>query len=163
MYKYQPAYCPPAEIMRIYTGYNRGDRVYKFKEFNQNDIKFLMKSPQDREKLLRDHYLKQIKYLDMCEEPMKPYKDITLNICANLDNLEKTNMLKPKHVKKLREVCYQGYCNSKTNYPFCAKKANSSDLDMSQLIKQLCKILAIVTIFIILIVFILTLLYKKDT
>lgn len=162
MYKYQPAYCPPAEIMRVYTGLNRNDRVTHFKEFNQYDVRYLMKSPQDREKMLRDHYLKQVRHLDKCEEPMKPYKDITLNICANLDYMEKNKQLSQEQINKMRAVCYQGYCNSNTNYPFCAKKAASSDADMTQLIKQLCKILAIVIIFVILIIFILTTMYAKD-
>jgi hypothetical protein len=162
MYKYQPAYCPPAEIMRMYTKFNTGDRVHYFKEYNQNDIKYLMKSPPEREKILKDHYLKQVKFLDKCSEPMKQYKDMTLNICSNLDTLEKNKIFNPKEIKRLREVCYQGYCNSSSNYPFCSSKANSSDIDMSQLVKQICKILAIVTIFIILIIFTLVFIYKKN-
>jgi hypothetical protein len=161
MYHAQPAYCPPAEIMRIYSGYNKGDRNHYFKDFNEHNIKYLKASPENREKLLKDHYLKKMTYLDKCSVPMEPYKNITLNICSNLDNLEKTKQLKPKEIKKLRDVCFQGYCNSKTNYPFCAKKVNSSSMDMSQLIKQICKIIAIIVVFFIIIIFILQVAFVK--
>jgi hypothetical protein len=162
MYKAQPAYCPPAEIMRIYSGYNKGDRNYYFKDFNEHNIKYLKATPENREKMLRDHYIKKVQYLDKCSAPMAPYSDITLNICANLDNLEKSNTLKPKQLKKLRDVCFQGYCNSKTNYPFCAKRVHSSSIDMSQLIKQICKIIAIIIVFFLIIIFMLKIMYLKN-
>jgi hypothetical protein len=161
--KTQPSYCPQAEIMRLYTGYSTGDSPSYYSDYNTSNPNFLAKSPYDREMLLKEYYMKQINFNQTCQEAMTPYTDITLNICSNLDMLENTGKIDKATLVKLKNVCAQTYCNASSNYPFCSSKAKSSDMDMSQLVKQIIKIIAIITVFFILLIFILNKLYPAES
>ena len=161
--KTQPSFCPQAEIMRLYTKYSTGDSPSYYKDYNTNNPKFLSKEPREREILLKNYYIKQVNFNKTCQEAMKPYTDITLNICSNLDMLENTKKLDKGTILKLKNVCSQTYCNASSSYPFCSSKAKSSDIDMSQLVKQIIKIIAIITVFFILLIFILNKIYPAES
>lgn len=156
---YQPSFCPQAEIMRIYSG-NTNDSVPYFLDYNVTNPSFILKEPKDREELLKKHYIKKTTFLNNCNEPMKPYNNISLNICANLDNFERNKTFNKAYIEKMRIACKQAYCNSDTNYPFCSVKVNSASNNPSILIKQIIKIIALTIVFVILILFIFKTIFK---
>ena len=171
IYMYQPSYCPNAEIMRIYSGHSRSDLIPYFLDYNTNDVRYFLKSPHDREAILKEHYLKKNKFNRQCQEAMLPYNELTLNMCSSLDALQKSGKLSATDALKLSKVCKEAYCGiystgkgdnytSKVlNYPFCAGRASSSSLNQSQLIKQVCKVLALIMVFIIILFLCLRLLF----
>lgn len=155
----QPSFCPQAEIMRIYSG-NTNDLVPYFLDYNTSNPSFILKTPKERKELLKDHYIKKTTFLNKCNEPMKPYNNISLNICANLDHFEKNKTLNKVYLEKMRNTCKQAFCNSDTNYPFCSVKVNSASNDTSIIIKQIIKIIALTIVFVILILFIFATVFK---
>jgi hypothetical protein len=161
IYKHQPSYCPPAEIMRIYTGFKKRDRKPYFKDLDKLSLKYLSQNEAGRKKMLEDHFIKKQQFLALCKEPMNPYKDMTLNMCANLDIMEKNKTMSPALVKKMRHVCYQQYCNTLSTYPFCTVKTSSNETDGSALVKQIIKIIAIIMIFFVIVIFAVKILYDK--
>lgn len=164
MYRYQPSYCPHAQVMRMYTGFKRGDSVPYFMEYNQMDFRYLMKQPHKREQILKDHFLKRRKFLSLCAGPMFPYRNITRNMCASVDALEKNNSIKVTEALTLKQICRQAFCTSETNYPFCSIKAVANSTDGSQLVKQIVKVICIIIIFFLILSLALSLLLlKRDT
>lgn len=155
----QPSFCPQAEIMRIYSG-NTNDSVPYFLDYNVTNPNFILKDQKERVQLLKEHYMKKTTFLNNCSDPMKPYNNISLNICANLDNFEKNETFNKAYLEKMRIACKQAYCNSNTNYPFCSVKVNSASNDPSILIKQIIKIIALTIVFVILILFIFATIFK---
>jgi hypothetical protein len=155
----QPSFCPQAEIMRIYSG-NKNDSVPHFLDYNTTDPLFTLKTSKERKELLKEHYMKKMTFLNNCSGPLKTYNNVSLNICANLDNFEKNETFNKGYIEKMRIVCKQAYCNSGTNYPFCSVKANAETNDPSILIKQIIKIIALTLVFVILILFIFATIFK---
>lgn len=155
----QPSFCPQAEIMRIYSG-NTNDSVPYFLDYNTTNPSFILKNPKERKELLKDHYIKKITFLNKCNGPMKPYNNISLNICANLDHFEKNKTFNKAYLEKMRNACKQAFCNSDTNYPFCSVKVNSASNDPSIIIKQIIKIIALTIVFVIFILFIFQTIFK---
>jgi preprotein translocase subunit SecG len=160
--EYQPSYCPNAEVMRMFTGYSRGDSVPFYADYNSSNFKYMLKQPPEREKLLKDHYLKRVKFLENCKIPkMMIFDKISLNMCASVDMLEQTKQIKSGDALKLKQVCKQAFCTAPSNYPFCAAKADSSSGNSAQLVKQLCKITAILIVFFLIFIMCLNLIFRK--
>lgn len=147
-----PSYCPQAEVMRMYTG-KHNDRKYYFKDFQTNgNIKYLMKSPAEREEMLKEHYLNKRDFLEKCERSMTNYNYMPLSLCANLDTMDKNN-IDAKTLNKMKKVCSQAFCNAKVNYPFCSVLAGGSDDDESDFWKRVMKVLIMVITFMFVVMF----------
>jgi hypothetical protein len=154
-----PAYCPQAEIMRLYTGI-RNDNTYMYNDYPINgNIKFLTKSPLEREQLLKNHYLKKIDFMNTCSDKMSEYNNVSLSICSAIEIManDKSNPLtkniKKKDINKLINVCKQAYCNSKNNYPFCAQLGSPDEDDDSMIVKKVIKLAILIIIVILILVF----------
>ena len=143
-----PSYCPQAEIMRLYTTH-RTDLNYIYPNYPIiGNMKYLLKRPEQREELLRNHYTKKIDFLNKCEDKMEKYNHIPLNICSSLDIIEKNNInnIGPATIAKMRQVCGQAYCNAKQNYPFCNRQtAISTEEDSTFWIKLIENSIMIIT------------------
>lgn len=151
--KHTPSYCPQAEAMRLYT-VNKNDFMYYYKDYPTiGNIKYLSTSPEERELLLKDYYLKKKDFLGKCEAPMEKYNYMPLNVCSSLD-IMKNNKIDDDTIAKMRKVCSQAYCNSKTNYPFCANMAGKyDDDDNGNFWKNIIKILIMITAFMVIVMF----------
>jgi len=152
-----PSFCPQAEAMRLYMGTSRHDYNYYYKDYNIANIKYILKSPSEREHLLKDYYLKKKNFLHNCDFTMNKFNFMSLGICSSLDIFEKNNIngIDKKTINKLRNVCNQAYCNSNSNYPFCQRmflgESNvSTSADFWILV---CKILIFITVLIFIIFF----------
>lgn len=150
-----PGFCPSAEIMRLYTGFKRSDRPYTFKMYDTKNPRYYSKTPLLREDILMRSFLRRKELLEKCEKPMAKYKDLTLNICSSTDAYLKSNYagLDDKTIKKLRNVCGLAFCSSKNNYPFCNKLTNSTNMDSSEFVKQVIKIITAIILFMVVIIF----------
>jgi hypothetical protein len=155
--KGNPSYCPQAEVMRMYTS-NRNDFLYYYKDYvTQGNMKYMISAPYAREGMIKDHYLKKQDFLDKCDKSMSTFNYMPLSICASLDTIEKNNVngIDKKTIDRLKTVCKQAYCDSKSNYPFCAQLAAGDDDDAGKFWKKLMKILISIAVFMFIIIFIL--------
>lgn len=156
--KAYPAYCPQAEIMRLYTG-KRADKAYKFADFNVfTNLKYLKRTPLRREFLLKNHYIEKIKFMNSCKENMSEYNSVALGICSSIDiipddklNAFTSNMSK-REINRLRSVCKQAFCNSVNNYPFCSLVGTNNEED-SELIRKIIKLAILIIVFMVIVFF----------
>ena len=164
MYKYTPSYCPVAETMRIYTGASRSDKLSYFMNYNTNDFKYFLKQPSQREYILKDHFVKKIVYQESClkSKDLMQHDNISLSICSSIDALSQNGTLSVPQSISLRGACKDAYCTSTSNYPFCTKPGKASGLDASQFIKQICKILAILIGFFLIMCMCMQFLFSKE-
>jgi hypothetical protein len=135
-------FCPQAQVMRIWSGYNRSDSKFAYRDFDDNsNMKYRMKMPEDRERMIKDFFLKRKKFFEACEDKMTQYDHVTLGICSNLDVIEKNGLygLKKPEIAKLQKVCNQAFCTPGKSYPFCSALANTSKVDDDILLKLLVK------------------------
>lgn len=146
-------YCPQAQVMRIWSGYNRSDKKYAYRDFNdQSNVKYRMKMPEERERMIKDYFLKRKRFFEACDDTMNKYNHVTLGICSNLDLIERKGLygLDKANIDKLKKVCNQSFCTPDTSYPFCAALANTSKADDDILLKMLVKFgLGIITFIIV--------------
>ena len=136
-------HCPHAQVMRIYSGTDRSSKKYAYVDFNdKTNIKYRTKMPNDREGMIKDYFLKRKKFSEKCDDSMNGYNDVTMNICSNLDVIEKYGLygLKADGIKKLQKVCSNAFCTPRNSYPFCTALANTSKADDEILIKLLAKL-----------------------
>jgi len=136
-----PSYCPQSQIMRFYTGVGSNDGQFSFADYKtKGNTKYLIKPVNEREDVLLDHFIKKVKHLERCRDLNNPdnitrYDNVTKNICANIDILQKT--LPEKDFARLTFVCNEAFCGSKASYPFCAKMSKASDINLSELVKRI--------------------------
>ncbi len=150
--KGSPSYCPQAEVMRMYTS-NTSDRVYTFKDYQINgNLKYLSSSPLDRELLIKKHFLSKRLFLEKCDKEMKKYNYMPLGLCSSIDVMDK-NDISPKLINKMKAVCSQAFCNSKTNYPVCSLLSGTGEDDDSEFWKKVMKILISIIAFMVVISF----------
>lgn len=129
--------------MRIFSQ-KKADRSYIFKRFpDMTNLRYMIKIPEERENMLKNYYMKKRSFNETCQRNMSDYDNIALTICSSADAFEK--ILGKNQVAKLKAVCAQGFCNAKTNYPFCSKVSGLNDDDSNSIIKMIIKI-TIVTI-----------------
>jgi hypothetical protein len=148
---YQPSYCPQAQVMRMYMDKKR-DLLYAFNDYNTTtNLKYLGKNPKQREKLLKKYYLEKLAFLNTCEMNMKKYNHVPLTICSCLDILKKTNNLDDNMIARLKRVCNQAYCNSKTTFGFCAMSRVQKEEDQEIFWVKMIKIVIYIIVMIILV------------
>jgi hypothetical protein len=157
-----PSYCPQAEAMRLYVG-KRKDINYIYKDYRTlGNLSYLSKTPAERENLLKNHFIKKMEFLDKCNKSMKKYDYMPLSICSSLDTIKDMNMnVNDKTLKKLRQVCSQSYCNSKTNYGFCSQLEGPGTEDDSDFWRRAIRLTILIMVFIFAIMF--TLCYIAGT
>lgn len=154
-----PDFCPQAMIMRFYTG-NKSERKYAYKDIQPySNVKYRMATPEDREKMIKNNFLKRKKFLDTCKDSMTKYDYITRNICTNIDVIEKdieddTKIynIKKSDLNRLKQVCSQAYCSAKETYPFCSVIADSQSEDDENLFQLIIKFLISLVVFTIIVV-----------
>lgn len=150
-----PSYCPQAEVMRMYTS-NTSDKIYAFKDYQVNgNLKYLASTPVNREKLLKNYYLKKRDFLEKCEKPMKEFDYMSLGLCSSIDVIDH-NGIDPKVINNMKIACAQAFCNSKKNYPFCSLLSGTGEEDPGEFWTKVMKILVLIITFMIIISFILS-------
>lgn len=151
--KLTPSYCPQAEAMRLYT-VNKNDYIYHYGDYPTiGNMKYMSKSPEERELLLKDHYLRKKDFLGRCEKPMSKFNYMSLNVCSSIDTMKQNNV-NDDTILKMKRVCSQAYCNSKTNYPFCADiSSTGAEKDSNEFWKHVIKILIMITCIIFIFMF----------
>lgn len=154
-----PPYCPQAEAMRIFTR-KKADGKYIFKKFNENlSVKYLLKTPDEREEMLKDYYTKRKNFTDTCSASMSDYDNVSLNVCAAADSLK--GVLDDKQLQRLKEVCAQAYCTPQRNYPFCSKTSDLNDNDANAVIKKVVKIVMTMIVIVLTITLAMTFMYNN--
>ena len=156
-----PNYCPKAEVMRIYTGFNRGDRKYTWPDYKtRGNVKYESQLPINREKTLLTHFKKGEEFFGTCVEPMSKYDPAPRAICANIDVLrEKPDAygLTQRDVRRLERVCNQSYCNARSGgaYTVCSNLTDKNgDDNIALLIKNICMIIFMIIMFVMILVLI---------
>lgn len=153
--KGQPSYCPQAEIMRLYTG-TKNDRNYYFKDFQtKGNLNYMKQSPENREIMIKNHLLKKRDFLEKCNTSMSKYNYMPLSICSSLDVIEKNNIngIDKKTLNKMKKVCSQAFCDSRSNYPFCSQLDGTGEEDDSEFWKKVMKVLILIAVFVFVIMF----------
>lgn len=166
--KEAPSYCPQAQVMRFYSGEGKKDKKFAYRKVKtKGNLRFLSKVPEMREEILMNSFLFKKKFLEECNNPDNPlsmtrFNNITLNICANMDSFTESSIKKidPKILAKMKIVCKDSFCNSKSTYPFCNKPGNTDGSDAVELIRKI--ILAIVQIIVLVLTLKFVMHYSKD-
>lgn len=154
----QPSFCPQAEIMRILMKKNRIGERHVYANFIMSPSYFL-KKPKDKEEDYIKHFEKMQLFFNKCNRRLGTFNNISLDICSSLDAIKqlKMNSLSDDAINKLKEVCKQGFCNSKSRYIFCGSYVNSTtEKRRDGLLKAIIQLVT----FIIMFVFLLTMTYK---
>lgn len=167
--KEAPSYCPQAQIMRFYTKEGKNDSKYVYRDLKTTgNLSYLMKTPDKREDMLLEHYLKKQRFKEDCSlrpknsdnssntADMTKYNPLTMNICANLESLSSSDVMRhdAETIMKLREVCNQAYCDSSSTYPFCTSlsgrmESNGADLIRKIIMAMVAMICFVVTMIIV--------------
>lgn len=149
----QPSFCPQAEIMRIYSGFNRKDKDHVYGDYTTFYNRLNSKTPKEQESDYKAYYLERQKFNKTCQDKLGSYNGLSLDICSHIDMLakDKTSKLSSKDIKRLKEVCAQGFCNSKNTYSFCGNFSQESK-DYSKgkqgLIKLIVQFIVLMTMFV---------------
>ena len=149
-----PNYCPQASVMRIFTGDGRKDNKVGYSAYNTAiDMNYRTSMPIEREKMLKDHFIRMKKYMESCNDGLNRYNGVTKTICANIDVIEKYNLygFKKNDIERMKQACAQSFCNSVNSYPFCAGLSGISKDPDEMLIKLLVKYFTSIIIFLIVI------------
>jgi hypothetical protein len=153
-----PAYCPQAEAMRIFSR-KKADMGYMYKKFDDSiNVKYMLKTPAEREEILKNYYIKRKNFSDTCSASMSEYDNISLNICAAADSLK--GVLDDNQIARLKQVCAQAYCTPERNYPFCSKTSDLNDNDANAVIRKVVKIVMIIITIMLTILLALTFMYN---
>jgi len=155
----QPSFCPQAEVMRIFTSFNRKDRTHVYANYNPlTNPMFNFLSPQEKETEYKNYFMQKQKFLNTCKNTLGNYDPMILDICSYLDMLKTTkhNRLSATDIQKLEEVCQQGFCNSKSRYFFCGKFDESKHVEKSTksaLVKNIVLLMILALVFMFMLVF----------
>ncbi len=152
-----PSFCPEAEIMRIYSGYKRTDIKYSYPDYKTfGNVKYETSTPLEKENKLFKHFRIGKRFFEKCNKPMENFTDVSKSICSNLDAIEKSKPhgLTDADVIRLRRLCRQSFCNSRSAYGFCNKPQSFTEDDPSALIKNICMIVFSIIMFTILVIII---------
>jgi hypothetical protein len=111
----EPKFCPQANIYRVYK--NLGMKTpYKPREFIP-DVNFLQMNSSGRRRQIAKYKKMKLRFYEECDEKMRPYDDLTKNICRNVDFLE----LKSGQKQQIKGLCYDTYCRNGRREQFCHK------------------------------------------
>ena len=150
----QPSYCPQAEIMRLLLKKNAVGERHVYANYIITPS-YLMKNPLEKEEDYIAHFDQMQQFQNKCKQKLGTFDDISLNICASLDAIQKSknSKLSEATIKKLKEVCKQGFCNSKSRHVFCGSFTDSKPEQKGNgLIKSLIYLLVCFVVFCFLIV-----------
>lgn len=150
--KGQPSYCPQAEVMRLFSNYSRYDMKYKYDNYDATtNFSFNMMSPQEKEVEYKKHFLNRQQYLNKCKQSLGNYNPMTIDICSSLDMLKKQgfNGLSERDIARMKAVCHQGFCNSRSRYAFCGTfgQSDKEGSSTNELIKLFAWLLILCVIF----------------
>lgn len=150
--KESPSFCPQAQIMRFYSKEGGSDSNHVYRDLKTTgNLNYLMKTPPKREDMLLEHYIKKQRFMEDCSlQPknadnssntadMTVYNNLTMNMCANLEAMSSSDILRhdPDVIMKMREVCNQAYCDSRSTYPFCTGLAGRKEGSGADLIRKI--------------------------
>jgi hypothetical protein len=149
-----PSYCPQAMVMRLYQGKGKRDLNWSFPDYRiLGNWKYLSRSPREREVLIKEHLLRRQGFLEGCEQSMKKYGFLPLQVCSSLDVMDSKKSQIPGWYNtrgKLERLCQQAYCNSTTNYPFCVNMG-SSQTDGENFWVRVAKAIVMVTVVVLIV------------
>ncbi len=154
----QPSFCPQAEIMRLLLKKTRIGERHVYANFIPTPSHFT-KTPREKEEDYIKHFDGMQKFFNKCTQRMGAFNNIALDICGSLDAIKelKINLLEESTIKKLKQVCKQGFCNSRSRHVFCSSFADTPpEKERSEVMKTL---IYLITAFI-LFVFLLLMTYK---
>jgi len=151
--KQAPSFCPQAQAMRLYT-VNKNDFKYIYGDHpGLVHPKYLFATPEQREIMLKDHFLKKRDFFIKCQDPMAPYNYMPLSICSSIDAMAINNENK-QTINKLKKVCAQAYCNSQSNFPFCAQIGDATnDNEDGAFWRRVITILIMIVSFLVIVMF----------
>lgn len=112
----QPSYCPQASIMRKYMNESifneNGYPDYK----DMGGWKNAYLSSEEREDIIKEHYMKKQKYLQTCSKAFTgPLETVPLSVCTAKDSKD------PRASLVSNSNCSQAFCNTEKAYPFCTE------------------------------------------
>lgn len=153
----QPSFCPQAEIMRLLLKKTGINERHVYANFIPTPSHF-SKPPREKEEDYIKHFDGMQKFFNKCTQKMGGFNNIALDICGSLDAIEKLNinLLDEKTINKLKEVCKQGFCNSRSRHIFCSSFADSLPEKEGEIVKTLIFLIAAFILF----VFLLVMTYK---
>jgi len=151
----QPSFCPQSEIMRIFAKKNGVLERHVYEDFNPAKFfSFNFATPEGKELMYKEYYLRRDKYFKTCNDTLGGFDDLAKTLCSNIDVLAK-NGYSQTQIARLKQVCAQSYCDSKSRFMFCGdfgenKEDNSKS---SELIKTAVILVFVVILFVFLLVF----------
>jgi hypothetical protein len=151
----QPSFCAQSEIMRLFTKKNGTFERHVYEDFNP--AKFFMfnfSTPEQKEIMYKEYYLRRDRYFKTCNATLGGFDELAKTMCSNIDVLAKKGYSKLQ-IKKLKQVCAQSYCDSKSRFMFCNEFGGSKDAtdSGSVLIKTSVMLVTVVILFVFLLVF----------
>jgi hypothetical protein len=151
----QPSFCPQSEIMRIYTKKNGVLERHVYEDFNPAKfLSFNFATPESKESMYKEYYLRRDRYFKTCNDTLGGFDDLSKTLCSNIDVLAKNGYNKIQ-IAKLKQVCAQGYCDSKNRFLFCGEFGTSKEKKdkTSELVKTSVSLILVVILFIFLLMF----------
>ena len=113
---YEPNMCPQANIYRMYHANLNPTYPLRPLPFSPSS-KFANNSTQKRYAELKEYNTKKKEFYDNCSVTMKPYDNVTKNICRNLDTYQGSALKKDE----LESLCHDTYCGHGNYEAFCYK------------------------------------------
>jgi hypothetical protein len=150
--KGQPSFCPQAEVMRLFSKEASPLERHVYEDFNPaSHFFFNFMTPEQKEIVYKDYFLNRRAFLDTCTKKLSTYRPLALNICSNLDMIQRLNLngVSQRDISRMKQVCQQGFCNSRNRHFFCGKFSPIKDEDnkSSALIKNLVIFLITAIVF----------------
>ena len=113
---YEPNMCPQANIYRMYHANLNPTYPLRPLPFSPSS-KFANNSKQKRYAELKEYNAKKKEFYDNCSVTMKPYDNVTKNICRNLDTYQGSALKRDE----LESLCHDTYCGHGNYEAFCYK------------------------------------------
>lgn len=150
----QPSFCPQAEVMRLLLKKNKSGERHVYANYMMTPS-YMMDNPKDKEERYIKHFQQMQMFFDKCNRKLGNFNNIALDICGSLDAIKEQNMnfLSDDVIRKLKEVCKQGFCNSRSRHVFCSSFAESKPEEQGNgLLKAIISMLTAIILFLFLIV-----------
>jgi hypothetical protein len=150
----QPSFCPQAEVMRILLKKNWTGERHIYANYVMTPS-YLLKLPKEKEEEYIKHFDQMQLFFNKCNRRLGTFNNIALDICSSLDAIKelKMNFLSDDAIQKLKEVCKQGFCNSRSRHVFCSSFSDSkAESNGSGLLKAVIFMLVAIVLFVFLVV-----------
>jgi hypothetical protein len=151
----QPSFCPQSEIMRIFTKKSGLLERHVYEDFNPAKFFwFNFATPEGKELMYKNYYLTRDKYFKTCNDTLGGFDDLAKTLCSNIDVLAKNGYNKLQ-IAKMKQVCTQTFCDSKSRFMFCGEFGVSKEdkSNSSELIKTTVLLVFVVILFVFLLLF----------